>query len=80
MKAKEPIPPHEPSYTPDELRITERISRTKLYELWKQGKGPRFYFNGRCRIITHQARLDWQREREAEAAQKMTHGGADEAA
>jgi hypothetical protein len=27
----------------------------KLYELWKQGKGLKFYWNGRCRRITHQA-------------------------
>jgi hypothetical protein len=60
--------PHEPSYTVDEFCAAERISRVKLYELWKQGKGPRFYNNGRCRRITHKARLDFQDEREAEAA------------
>jgi hypothetical protein len=58
--------PHEPSYTVDEFCKAERISRVKLYELWKISRGPRFYFNGRCRRITHKARLDWQAEREAE--------------
>jgi hypothetical protein len=57
--------PHEPSYTVDEFCTAERISRVSLYDMWKQGKGPRYYFNGRCRRITHAARMDWQREMEA---------------
>lgn len=32
-----------------------RMSRVKFYELWKQGKGPKFYWNGKCRRITHRA-------------------------
>jgi hypothetical protein len=55
--------------------LSERMSRVSLYAMWKQGKGPRFYMNGRCRRITHQARLDWQAAREAEAC-----GGVIEAA
>jgi hypothetical protein len=51
--------PFEPSYTVDEFCNAERISRVALYD-------PRFYFNGRCRRITHKARLDWQGAREAE--------------
>ena len=57
--------PHEPSYTVNEFCVAERISRVALYDFWKQGKGPRFYMNGRCRRITHSARLEWQREMEA---------------
>lgn len=60
--------PFEPSYSVDEFCAAERISRVKLYEFWNSGKGPRFYMNGRCRRITHQARRDWQRAREAEVA------------
>jgi hypothetical protein len=67
MQAREIIQPHEPSYSVDEFCIAERISRVALYAFWKQGKGPRYYMNGRCRRITHQARLTWQRQREAEA-------------
>jgi hypothetical protein len=59
--------PHEPSYTVDEFCKAERVSRVKLYELWKRGEGPRFYLNGRCRRITHAARMDWQRAMEARA-------------
>jgi hypothetical protein len=71
MTYTDPLP-FEPSYTVDEFCAAERISRVRLYEEWKQGTGPRFYWNGRCRRITHKARLDWQAEREAEAK-----GGAD---
>jgi hypothetical protein len=60
--------PFEPSYTIDEFLAAERISRSALYELWAQGKGPRYYRNGNRRIITHRARLDFQAEREAAAA------------
>jgi hypothetical protein len=52
--------PHEPSYTVDEFCTAERISRVRLYEFWRLGQGPRFYMNGRCRRITHAARIDWQ--------------------
>lgn len=75
MRAKEYLPPNEPSYTVEEFCLAERISRAMLYAFWKQGKGPRYYTNGRCRRITHQARLDWQAAREAEAC-----GGDNEAA
>ena len=59
--------PHDPSYTVDEFCKAERISRVALYAMWKQGHGPRFYFNGRCRRITHAARIKWQRAMEARA-------------
>jgi hypothetical protein len=65
-------PPYEPSYTVSEFCAAERISRVALYDFWKQGKGPRFYMNGRCRRITHQARVDWQTAREAEVANART--------
>ena len=62
-------PPYEPNYTVNEFCTVERISRVKLYDDWKHGRGPRLYMNGRCRRITHRARRDWQLEREREAAQ-----------
>ena len=46
--------PHEPSYTVSEFCAAERICRVALYEFWKQGKGPRFYMNGRMQA--HHAR------------------------
>ena len=63
---------YEPSYTVDEFCIVERKSKVRLYEEWKEGKGPRFYFNGNRRIIPHSARLEYQQRMMAEAK-----GGAD---
>ena len=31
------------SYTVDEFCKAERMSRSMLYKIWSQGKGPRFY-------------------------------------
>jgi len=61
------FPIFQPSYTVDEFCAAERISRSMLYALWKQGCGPHFYWNGVTRRITHRARLQWQTEREAAA-------------
>jgi hypothetical protein len=58
----------EQTYTIDMFCEAESISRGRLYDEWKQGTGPRFYWNGKSRRITHQARLDWQRQKEAAAA------------
>ena len=56
------------SLTIDGFCRAERISRSMLYRAWSEGWGPRFYRIGVTRRITHRARLEWQREREAEAA------------
>jgi hypothetical protein len=56
------------SYTTSEFAQLERVSRAFLYLLWERGEGPRFFYAGNRRRISHQARLDWQREREAAAA------------
>ena len=58
----------DPSYTVDEFCAAERISRSMLYKAWAEGWGPNFYRVGVTRRITHRARLEWQRERETEAA------------
>ena len=36
-----------------------------IYKLWSEGKGPRFYYVGTVRRISHEARLEWQRQLEA---------------
>jgi hypothetical protein len=66
------MPVYEPSYSPGSFCVAEGMSRSKLYQLWKEGKGPRFYWNGVCRIIPHSARLEWQQQRmdEAEALER----------
>ena len=57
----------EPSYSVADFCFCECISKGWLYELWSQGRGPKFYWDGRFRRITHRARLQWQRMMEAEA-------------
>ena len=59
-----------PSWTTSEFCKLERISRSKLYEMWKLGTGPRYYLVGVSRRIPEQARLDFHRERMA-AAEKQ---------
>ena len=58
---------YEQSYTIAEFCAAERMSRSMFYKLKNQGKGPRVYYIGNVQRITHKARLDWHREREAAA-------------
>jgi hypothetical protein len=58
---------NDPSYTPDEFCAAERMSRSALYKLWKEGRGPDYYLNGVSRRITHRARLAWQDAQVADA-------------
>jgi hypothetical protein len=58
----------DPSLTVDQFCRAENISRSMLYRAWTEGWGPKFYRVGVTRRITHRARLEWQREREADAA------------
>lgn len=55
------------SYTPDEFCEAERMSRSKLYQMWSHGKGPRWFQIGNRRRISHEARIEWRRKLEAEA-------------
>lgn len=58
----------DPSYTITEFCAAERISRAMLYKLWAEDKGPRWFCIGSHRRISHEARIEWRRERESEAA------------
>jgi predicted DNA-binding transcriptional regulator AlpA len=64
----------DPSLTINEFCQAEKISRSMLYRAWSEGWGPKFYRIGVTRRITYRARLKWQREREAAAAEA---GGAE---
>jgi hypothetical protein len=66
----------DPSLTIAEFCQAEKISRSMLYRAWSEGWGPKFYRVGVTRRITYRARLEWQREREAEAAAAEA-GGAE---
>jgi hypothetical protein len=56
------------SYSVNEFARAENISRSMVYKMWVKGDGPRYYLVGNRRRITHQARIEWQRQREAESA------------
>ena len=62
----------DPSLTVNEFCLAERISRTRLYEDWKQGKGPRFFYIGNQRRISAEARIEWRRRREQDAPDEVT--------
>ena len=59
--------PADQSYTIAEFCQAERMSRAMLYKLWAQGKGPRFFYVGNSRRISHEARIEWRQRLEAEA-------------
>jgi hypothetical protein len=54
------------SFTIDEWCRWRRISRSTLYDMWGQGKGPRRMYAGGRVTISREADDDWRREREAE--------------
>lgn len=56
------------SLTINQFCAAENISRAMLYKLWQQGQGPRFFYIGNQRRISHEARAEWRHEREADAA------------
>jgi excisionase family DNA binding protein len=43
------------AYTVDECCQALRLSRAKLYDLWKQGTGPKYVHVGHKRLITRAA-------------------------
>jgi hypothetical protein len=52
-------------YTVDEFCKAHRVGKTRLYELWLSGRGPRFFYNGTHRRITAEAAADWRRDMES---------------
>ena len=60
------------TYTVDAFAKAEGISRGMVYRLWQQGRGPRYYMVGNRRRISHEARIEWQRQLEAEALNRGT--------
>jgi hypothetical protein len=54
------------AYSVDEFCTKFRISRSKLYALWRDGRGPKFYQLGTVRRISDVAASDWCAELERE--------------
>jgi hypothetical protein len=61
----------QPIFTVAEFCAVHRVSRTRLYQEWKQGTGPRFFNVGAKILITREAAADWRHGREA-AQSKQT--------
>jgi hypothetical protein len=56
-----------------------RISRSRLYQEFLAGTGPRHFYAGKRKLITREASADWRRAREAAAAEQQ-HQQRNEAA
>ena len=52
-------------YTVSEFCTAHKISRSKLYELWRSGIGPRAIKIGSKNLITAEAACEWRRQLEA---------------
>jgi hypothetical protein len=55
-------------YTVTKFCIAHRISRSKLYQLWRAGVGPRVIRVGTKILVTNEAAADWRRACERQAA------------
>jgi hypothetical protein len=63
---------NDPSLTINEFCAAEKTSRSQLYEDWKNGTGPDFFYVGSHRRISEEARKRWRHAREAQAKQPET--------
>lgn len=56
------------AYTVAEFCAAHRISRSKLYELWQEGRGPRKMRVDSRVLISVESATEWRRGREAASA------------
>jgi hypothetical protein len=49
-------------YTVTEFCVAHKISRSKLYQLWRSGMGPRAVKIGSKNLITAEAACEWRRQ------------------
>ena len=56
------------AFTVSEFCDAHRLSRSKLYQLWASGRGPRIMRVGSKLLISVEAAADWRRDCEQEAA------------
>ena len=59
--AKSESPPALAAYTMEEFCKAHRLSRSKLYQLWDAGTGPRKMRIGSKVLISVEAAADWRR-------------------
>ena len=68
-------PPFEPEpsvYDIPEFCLTHRLSRSSLYNLWRDGVGPRFFKLGASVRISREAAAAWRADREAATDQRVS--------
>jgi hypothetical protein len=59
------------AFTISEFCEAHRISRSKLYMLWREGTGPRTKSIGNKRIITAEAAAEWRAAGETTPQQQV---------
>jgi len=64
-------------YTVPLFCLTHQISRSTLYNLWRDGRGPKFFKIGSSVRISREAATQWRHDREAATVQQF---GEDRAA
>jgi predicted DNA-binding transcriptional regulator AlpA len=58
------------AYTMAEWAAVRRISKSMLYKLLREGRGPRTYYVGTRRFGSAEADAEWARQCEAEAERR----------
>jgi hypothetical protein len=65
------------AYTVEEFCAAYRISRSRLYQYWSAGTGPRFFRNGNRKLVTLESAVEWLRDREAAATRTTSSRSSD---
>jgi hypothetical protein len=66
------LPDDDDSSTVDEFCRRNKISRSTLYKMWRNGTGPAFMKHGKSTRIIRRAERLWQRQRESESLRHRT--------
>ena len=67
-KAPDPAPPRAPqSRTINQWCADRHVSRSTLYVMWREGRGPKFYRAGRAIRISDEADREWLAQAEVAA-------------
>lgn len=70
-------PTDPPVYSVPEFAAAHGISRSYLYQLWSEGRGPRRFKAGRRTLVSREAAAEWRRRME-EATEQLGSGAANE--
>lgn len=73
MKSTAANSPDPAAYTVSSFCEEHHISRSYLYQLWSEGRGPRRTKLGRRTLISGEAAADWRRRMEAETREQEAH-------